>query len=162
MPNANSSSATRRDGDEPAPTVGNVNRVGNAPRAFIVNTQDDHGEALQYTVRDGEHPMSTFAASGNGRYRAFIVPAGGHSENGGGLPIDKDRPHATLRAQQGANSHAWLETGRVVKMTPRALARFQSFPDWYRLPEKTSLACRIIGNAVPPLMYAAIARSVTE
>jgi DNA (cytosine-5)-methyltransferase 1 len=37
-------------------------------------------------------------------------------------------------------------------MTPRALARFQSFPDWYELPERASLACRIIGNAVPPLL----------
>jgi len=41
--------------------------------------------------------------------------------------------------------------GRIVKMTPRALARFQSFPDSYELPESNSLACRIIGNAVPPL-----------
>jgi len=36
-------------------------------------------------------------------------------------------------------------------MTPRALARFQTFPDWYELPDTKSLACRIIGNAVPPL-----------
>ena len=41
--------------------------------------------------------------------------------------------------------------GRVIKMTPRALARFQSFPDWYELPESNTLAARIIGNAVPPL-----------
>jgi site-specific DNA-cytosine methylase len=40
---------------------------------------------------------------------------------------------------------------RVVQMTPRCLARFQAFPDWYELPESKSLACRIIGNAVPPL-----------
>jgi site-specific DNA-cytosine methylase len=37
-------------------------------------------------------------------------------------------------------------------MTPQALARFQSIPDSYELPEKTSLACRIIGNAVAPLL----------
>jgi DNA (cytosine-5)-methyltransferase 1 len=37
-------------------------------------------------------------------------------------------------------------------MTPRALARFQSFPDWYELPERNALACKIIGNAVPPLL----------
>jgi len=40
---------------------------------------------------------------------------------------------------------------RVVQMTPRALARFQTFPDGYDLPDTKSLACRIIGNAVPPL-----------
>lgn len=38
---------------------------------------------------------------------------------------------------------------RVVRLTPRCLARFQSFPDTYTLPEKPELACRIIGNAVP-------------
>lgn len=36
-------------------------------------------------------------------------------------------------------------------MTTRALARFQSFPDWYQLPDNNSLACKGIGNAVPPL-----------
>ena len=43
--------------------------------------------------------------------------------------------------------------GRVVQMTPRALARFQTFPDWYTLSKKKTLACRIIGNAVPSLLY---------
>ena len=49
-------------------------------------------------------------------------------------------------------SRDWLTQGRVVKMTPRALVRFQSFPDSYALPEKNSLAVTIIGNAVPPLL----------
>jgi DNA (cytosine-5)-methyltransferase 1 len=54
---------------------------------------------------------------------------------------------------QGASAIARaLVPHRIVKMTPRALARFQSFPDWYELPERKALACRIIGNAVPPLL----------
>jgi DNA (cytosine-5)-methyltransferase 1 len=51
------------------------------------------------------------------------------------------------------NTRAWLSSGRVVKMTPRALARFQSFPDSYTLPAKARLACTVIGNSVPPLLY---------
>jgi site-specific DNA-cytosine methylase len=47
---------------------------------------------------------------------------------------------------------AWLSQGRVVRMTPRALARFQAFPDTYALPDGAALACRVIGNAVPPLL----------
>ena len=35
--------------------------------------------------------------------------------------------------------------------TTKCSSRFQSFPDSYALPESNSLACRIIGNAVPPL-----------
>ncbi len=56
----------------------------------------------------------------------------------------------------GGSKHpvrAWLQCGRVVAMTPRALARFQSFPDTYVLPEKKSLASFGIGNAVSPLAY---------
>ncbi len=48
---------------------------------------------------------------------------------------------------------ASLPSGRIVAMTPRALARFQSFPDWYELPAKRALAAYGIGNAVPPLLY---------
>jgi DNA (cytosine-5)-methyltransferase 1 len=48
---------------------------------------------------------------------------------------------------------------RVVKMTPRALARFQSFPDWYELPQRNALAGRIIGNAVPPLLMQRVMES---
>jgi site-specific DNA-cytosine methylase len=47
---------------------------------------------------------------------------------------------------------ACLNQGHVVSMTTRALARFQSLPDSYRLPENKSLACTIIGNGVPSLM----------
>jgi DNA (cytosine-5)-methyltransferase 1 len=63
-------------------------------------------------------------------------------------------PAFAVKAQTGARhaARAVLAQGRVVKMTPRALARFQSFPDWYELPERNALACKIIGNAVPPLL----------
>jgi site-specific DNA-cytosine methylase len=51
---------------------------------------------------------------------------------------------------------AWLSQGRVVQMTPRALARFQSIPDWYKLPDKNGLACTVIGNGIPSRMGARI------
>lgn len=50
--------------------------------------------------------------------------------------------------------------GRVVRLSPRCLARFQSFPDSYILPESKTLAARIIGNAVPPLQYEKIIRNL--
>lgn len=49
---------------------------------------------------------------------------------------------------------------RVVAMTMRCLARFQSFPDWYELPEKRTLAARVIGNAVPPLLMQKVAEAM--
>jgi site-specific DNA-cytosine methylase len=45
-------------------------------------------------------------------------------------------------------------------ITPRGLARFQSIPDSYALPEDNPrLACEIIGNGVPSKMYEVIAKA---
>jgi DNA-cytosine methyltransferase len=73
------------------------------------------------------------------------------------LAREDEQPAYAVTTNDDGRRRAWLSTGRVVQMTPRALARFQSFPDWYQLPDKRSLACRGIGNAVPPLMYQAVA-----
>ena len=51
------------------------------------------------------------------------------------------------------DKRAWLESGRVVQLSVRALARIQSIPDSYKLPDKKTLACYVVGNAMPPLMY---------
>ncbi len=40
--------------------------------------------------------------------------------------------------------------GEFRQITPRALARFQSFPDDFLLPDNNALAGKIVGNAVPP------------
>ena len=64
----------------------------------------------------------------------------------------------------GANEHGSkaYTRGRVVAMTPRCLARFQSFPDSYELPESKTLAAKGIGNAVAPLMYQRILEGLTQ
>ena len=65
-----------------------------------------------------------------------------------------DEPAHTVRAlNTGGSPPRGLFSGRVVKMTLRALARFQSIPDDYILPDNKRLAMTVIGNAVPPLMY---------
>ena len=51
---------------------------------------------------------------------------------------------------------------RVVSMTPRCLARFQSVPDSYILPDKRTLAAKVIGNMVPPLLMQRIAENMLE
>lgn len=65
------------------------------------------------------------------------------------------QPSNTVRAL-GGDGH-WRQKdaiveGRVVALSPRCLARLQSFPDDFQLPEKKALACKGIGNAVPPLL----------
>lgn len=150
-----------RYGNEPSMTIS----TGSKPKAFIVNTRDPHhGEG--FTVVDGDKPIYTIpATSGVNRHKAFIVDDqnGSFNEDGSrGLIVRENaEPMFTVTASQNKRQvRAWLSHGRVVKMTPRALARFQSFPDWYQLPDRAALACKGIGNAVPPLGMEKIYRAL--
>lgn len=53
-----------------------------------------------------------------------------------------------------------LPDGRRRRLTPREAARLQSFPDWFEFSGAETSVFNQIGNAVPPLMGRAIARSV--
>jgi DNA (cytosine-5)-methyltransferase 1 len=118
--------ATVTGSGSPSPTViiaTSGRRPANMPTAILCDGRsNDCGESM--TVRDGEEPSMTIAASCDNR---------------------------VLRASVGY---------RIVKMSPRCIARFQSVPDWYVLPEKTSLAGTIIGNMVPPLLMQRVVESV--
>ena len=166
--------------DEPFPPV-TATITKRAPTAFIVSNADTMG------IRDGDAPMLSVTGQTGGRARAVLMGDGDTwrpvrsgsemaptlSANNGaraflmGKTADKYgdglRYHAEPAQTIGANEHgsrAWLAAGRVVAMTPRALARFQSMPDSYELPSKASLACRIIGNGVPSLLGRRIVESL--
>jgi DNA (cytosine-5)-methyltransferase 1 len=90
----------------------------------------------------------------SGAPKAFIVNGTPNDYGASVTACGQDDPVFTQTSSMDKRpSRAWLDCGRVVKMTPRALARFQSFQDWYALPDKAKLACTVIGNAVPPLLY---------
>ena len=115
-------------------------------------------------MREADEPANTVIANHAQRgIRAFLV--GGQfaqPKNGSGKPRSvqmrmQDEPAFTVTAVNKGDWRTWLARGRVVQMTPRALARFQSFPDEYILPDSKTLACKVIGMAVPPLLYRKIA-----
>jgi len=83
--------------------------------------------------------------------RAVLVGDNTNTTSNSKIHREADEPCLTVRKSSGGNNLKGV-TRRVVQMTPRALARFQTFPDEYELPDSKSLACRIIGNAVPPLL----------
>jgi len=153
-----------RDADEPvwtqtANSRGDGRASGARARAFIVDGQaNSDGGAI--TVRHGDGPVFTQSASQSKRpARAFIVPGG----NASSFDVRyQEEPVRTVGDTQrvGNLSRAWLAAGRVVAMTPRAIARFQSFPDSYILPERKGLAQTVLGNAVPPLLAEAIGASL--
>lgn len=129
-------------------------------KAALLVSGAGRGDELCVT-RVARAPATTVVASEPSRpTRAFLV--GGQYGPPAGTPNRSaqctDGPAFTVTA---VNKGDWIgaAAGRVVQMTPRALARFQSFPDWYELPEKKTLACRVIGNAVPPLLYRRVIES---
>lgn len=116
-------------------------------KAFLVEGRNGNGG----TDRFDYEPSGTVTTSHPPR--AFIVD-GKAGNRGNDVTIRGDcEPMFTITASaEKQASRAWLSHGKVVSMTPRALARFQAFPDWYELPEKKPLACKV-GDSVPPLWY---------
>lgn len=110
------------------------------------------------TVYDETKPAGTITANSNqASMRAFIVD--GMNASRTVTVSDNTQPIFTVTSTQKGAHRAWLSAGRVVKISPRGLARFQSIPDWYQLPDNTALACKIIGNGWPSLMAQRIAES---
>lgn len=115
------------------------------------------------TVRSGSEPSPCVTAHWLHRPsttpRAFILD--GTALSGGLTVRNENEPIFTVTASSDRRPiRAWLKQGRVVAMTPRALARFQSFPDSYTLPESRTLASTIVGNAVPPLFAQRLLKSI--
>ncbi len=149
---------------QPADTItSNSNQMG--IRATLVNGQNS-STARNRAV---DEPAMTVTALHKGFPRAFIVDcqkSGTPDKDNGlrGLTIrESTQPMFTVTSTATKRTvRALTDVGRVVSMTPRALARFQSMPDNYILPKHNKLACKGIGNAVPPKMYEAVLRSLGE
>ena len=145
-----------KNGSLPAMTITAQQR----PRALLVSGAGAGDNKC--VLRNSDETAPTVVASEVKRpTRAFLV--------GGQYGQPSGTPNRTVQCTEGtaftvaaSNKGDWkgVITGRVVQMTPRALARFQSFPDWYQLSGKKTLDCRVIGNAVPPLMYQRIIESL--
>lgn len=146
-PNARGDCRTR---DEPMKTIA-AQQAGGLPRAVLVetNANDTSGHPIE---RGSDEPSGTVKTGLNHVPRAVLVDGklGSHSTYLATAPAPA--PAFTVTTSHN-NRDLKATTGtRVVQMTPRCLARFQSFPDSYVLPEKRSLATKGIGNAVPPML----------
>lgn len=75
-----------------------------------------------------------------------------------------DQPARTLMAHLGKDSysHIHYDSAQARTISVREAARLQSFPDGFIFSGSMNAAFRQIGNAVPPLMAAAIAKEIRE
>jgi DNA (cytosine-5)-methyltransferase 1 len=169
---------------EPSATVvaDDYRRPSTIPSALLVEASNAGGGS----DRVDDEPAQTVTTPSGGRvHRAFIVNNNANDTSGASIVADADKPAGTVRTPGGGRDVRGYVGGRVVKMTPRALARFQGFPDGYSLPAHKTLraltgdplvpfadeteknvngrlAATIIGNAVPPLLYQKLAEYIAQ
>lgn len=140
--------------DYPAPTVTKIDPLF---KAFLLNSnQSEWGDHFREEIE----PSYTVRCASGGRTRAFIVDGqNARSEEKGGLNYRiAEEPVFTISASS-ATRKSWLSQGKVVAMTPRALGRFQTLPDWYELPDN-KWAAIAIGNGVPSLLAQKVIESL--
>jgi DNA (cytosine-5)-methyltransferase 1 len=97
------------------------------------------GNYLHFTDRNGYNPP---LFKYRGRYWSFL------------LKLDPDRPAPTVPAQRITYNGPFHWSNRHLRV--REIARLQSFPDWFELSPDLPTARRHLGNAVPPLLAAAV------
>lgn len=76
--------------------------------------------------------------------------------------LDPQKPSRTLTAHMGKDtySHIHYDSRQRRTVSVREAARLQSFPDGFQFAGAMNAAFRQIGNAVPPLLGFAVARSI--
>jgi len=142
VPGSNATSFTFRHQNEPSATISDTQRVGNRPKAVLIC----------------EKPVTVT--------RALLIQSKNANQEYGSGFRESGEP-ATTVITDGKPSHQpkallipALNSARVVQISSRCLARFQTLPDWYNLPAKNNLACKGIGNGVPCSFAKAIVQSL--
>ncbi len=153
-----------KSGGQPADTVtANHNRTG--IRAFVFDSANSNTYGGQGTIKDVSDPIFTITAMEKTAFpKAFIIGGQYQTPNDGSDRTVQnrslERPIWTIKASEHLDTRVWLPEGKVVALTPLALARLQDFPYWFVLPENRTLSCRGIGNALPPGVYRAVLKSL--
>jgi DNA (cytosine-5)-methyltransferase 1 len=78
--------------------------------------------------------------------------------------MEADQPARTLMAHLGKDtySHIHYDSSQARTISVREAARLQSFPDGFVFTGAMNAAFRQIGNAVPPLLAAAVAATMRQ
>ncbi|MGQ2941860.1 DNA cytosine methyltransferase [Blastomonas fulva] len=100
---------------------------------------------LYFTEKRG-HPSPRF--KWRGRYWSFL------------LKLSPDLPSWTIQARRSNNMGPFHWRNRILRISE--IKRLQTFPDEFELAGTIEQQWRQIGNAVPPMLAAAVGRSVAE
>ena len=100
---------------------------------------------LHFTEKRG-HPSPQF--KWRGRYWSFL------------LKLSPDMPSWTIQARRSNNMGPFHWRNRILRIGE--IKRLQTFPDSFDLAGTIEQQWRQIGNAVPPMLAAAVGRSIAE
>lgn len=139
------------DNNRPMPTCTSAEKItafimAQGKYGDVVPTAFENNPALTVTSNSNQSGIKAFVCDGQNAGRPMTI-------------MDKDEAFCTLSAQNKGVYRAYTN-GRIVKMTPHAVARFQSLPDWYKLSGKASVDFTLIGNGVPSLFCEKLGRFV--
>lgn len=121
-------------------------------RAVLVDYGNTSRDATQLESDEPSVTVSAWHGRRPSQMPSAVIIDGKLSKGTDGrqLQIHHDDPVGTVTSSHSAYRDTRAAVyGRVVKMTPRALARFQSLPDWYQLSGNSRVDVTGIGNGVP-------------
>lgn len=121
------------------------------------------GEALAARTADGKR-MSEGSPEWEALRRSIVPPYSASKFPNKWRKMEADKPARTLMAHLGKDSysHIHYDSDQARPISVREAARLQSFPDGFLFCGTMNPAFRQIGNAVPPLLAAAVAQEVVR
>jgi len=116
-------------------------------------------------VHDPDKPCNTVLANSERNSRIILMQTAntnmGNKDSAEGRGyIDDNKPSNTVLLQSRSAKIISTNPPKILRVSPRCLARWQTFPDWYKLPPVKKTACTGIGNAVPALFYEKLIRNL--
>ena len=139
-----------------APLTLRIERQAHVPVADVIGW-DDYAWSPVYRPGRAQSTIARFHHGRSNFGQRFVFPyyKSGSGQQGRSLA----RPLGTITTRA---RWAVCDGDRMRMFQPAELARAMSFPSAYTLPRKADQAIHLLGNAVPPLMGAAVLRAALE
>lgn len=139
-------------------------KPGDEYPAAVKIAQENFARHLAEIEASGRRVPTRGSAAWEDEYRRFVPPYKADRFPNKWRKLEEDRPSRTLMAHLGKDSYSHIhyadDQARTISV--REAARLQSFPDGFRFHGAMNSAFRQIGNAVPPLLAAAVADQIIE
>lgn len=143
------------------------------PRDFPIFARMEHGAdypqarklaELMFEEEVAKQGLSKRAIASKELYASMVPPYDPKKFPNKWWKLDPMRPSRTLTAHMGKDTYSHIHyDGRQCRtVSVREAARLQSFPDGFRFAGAMNAAFKQIGNAVPPLLGLAVARSLKQ